>query len=171
MPTPRPASAIIRAFLSAFGYWIGSCIGNVSYWVLIKSTLGRVLSRFSATATRVVAIVVASIGIWLFHFMILRGVQQAAVINTVVTVAKIVPILVFIVILIFSFKLDLFRANFWGGEGMPDKGLFDAGPRDDAGHGVRLPRHRRRQRLFALCEETLGRRRGDDPRLPRRDDA
>ncbi len=27
-------------FLSAFGYWIGSCIGNVSYWVLIKSTLG-----------------------------------------------------------------------------------------------------------------------------------
>ena len=30
-------------FLSAFGYWIGSCIGNVSYWVLIKSTLGRLL--------------------------------------------------------------------------------------------------------------------------------
>src|SRR5882672_11990387 len=27
-------------FLSAFGYWIGSCIGHVSYWVLIKSTLG-----------------------------------------------------------------------------------------------------------------------------------
>ena len=30
-------------FLSAFGYWIGSCIGNVSYWVLIKSTLGALL--------------------------------------------------------------------------------------------------------------------------------
>ena len=27
-------------FLSALGYWIGSCIGNVSYWVLIKATLG-----------------------------------------------------------------------------------------------------------------------------------
>ncbi len=27
-------------FLSAFGYWISTCIGNVSYWVLIKSTLG-----------------------------------------------------------------------------------------------------------------------------------
>lgn len=34
-------------FLSAFGYWIGSCIGNVSYWVLIKSTLG---AFFLATA-------------------------------------------------------------------------------------------------------------------------
>lgn len=111
-------------FLAALGYWIGSCIGNVSYWVLIKSTLGAFFPVFGEGNT-VVAIVVASIGIWLFHFMILRGVKQAAFINTVVTVAKIVPIVIFIVILFFSFKLDLFRANFWGGEGMPDKGLFD----------------------------------------------
>src|SRR5262249_16635772 len=33
-------------FLSAFGYWIGSCIGNVSYWVLIKSTLGAFFPVF-----------------------------------------------------------------------------------------------------------------------------
>ena len=111
-------------FLSALGYWIGSCIGNVSYWVLIKSTLGAFFPVFGDGNT-VVAIVVASIGIWLFHFMILRGVQQAAFINTVVTIAKIVPILVFILILFFLFKFDLFRANFWGGEGMPEKGLFD----------------------------------------------
>jgi len=110
-------------FLSAFGYWIGSCIGNVSYWVLIKSTLGAFFPVFGDGNT-VTAIVVASIGIWLFHFMILRGVQQATAINTVVTVAKIVPILVFIVILIVGFKADMFRANFWGGEGMPDKSLF-----------------------------------------------
>src|SRR5215468_2570320 len=111
-------------FLSAFGYWIGSCIGNVSYWVLIKSTLGAFFPIFGDGNT-VTAIVVASIGIWLFHFMILRGVQQAAAINTVVTIAKIVPILVFIVILLIAFKADLFRANFWGGEGMPDKSLFE----------------------------------------------
>lgn len=111
-------------FLSALGYWIGSCIGNVSYWVLIKSTLGAFFPVFGDGNT-VIAIVVASIGIWLFHFMILRGVQQAAAINTIVTIAKIVPILIFIAILIFAFKADLFRANFWGGEGMPDKGLFE----------------------------------------------
>jgi arginine:ornithine antiporter/lysine permease len=110
-------------FLSAFGYWIGSCIGNVSYWVLIKSTLGAFFPVFGDGNT-VIAIVVASIGIWLFHFMILRGVQQAAAINTIVTIAKIVPILVFIVIPIFALKGDLFRANFWGGEGMT-AGLFD----------------------------------------------
>ena len=100
-------------FLSAFGYWISSCIGNVSYWVLIKSTLGAFFPVFGDGNT-VAAILVASIGIWAFHFMILRGVQQAAFINSIVTVAKIVPIVLFIVILFFAFKLDLFRINFYG---------------------------------------------------------
>ncbi len=76
----------------------------------------QTLERWRSDARcRVVAIVVASIGIWLFHFMILKGVQQAAFINSIVTVAKIIPILVFIVILIFGFRLDLFQANLYGG--------------------------------------------------------
>ncbi|HKD22148.1 MAG TPA: basic amino acid/polyamine antiporter [Rhizomicrobium sp.] len=101
-------------FLSAFGYWIGSCIGNVSYWVLIKSTLGAFFPVFG-TGNTVVAILVASVGIWLFHFMILRGIQQAAVVNTIVTFAKIIPIIVFILVLIAYFRYELFQANFWGG--------------------------------------------------------
>ncbi len=108
--------------LSAFGYWIGSCIGNVSYWVLIKSTLGAFFPIFGDGNT-VVAIGVASIGIWLFHFLILRGVQQAAFINSIVTVAKVIPILVFLVILFVAFKLDLFRFNFYGGD--LTAGLFE----------------------------------------------
>ncbi|MDT1062065.1 basic amino acid/polyamine antiporter [Paracoccus sp. CPCC 101403] len=110
-------------FLSALGYWIGSCIGNVSYWVLIKSTLGAFFPVFGDGNT-VVAILVASVGIWLFHFMILRGIQQAAFINTVVTIAKIVPILVFILIMFIAFRADMFSANFWGGVDMPEASLF-----------------------------------------------
>lgn len=102
-------------FLSAFGYWIGSVIGNVSYWVLIKSTLGAFFPVFGDGNT-VIAIAVASIGIWAFHFMILRGVQQAAFINSIVTVAKVIPILVFLVILFFAFKVDLFHFNLYGGD-------------------------------------------------------
>ncbi|MBN8490529.1 MAG: amino acid permease [Burkholderiales bacterium] len=109
-------------FISAFGYWIGSCIGNVSYWVLIKSTLGAFFPVFGDGNTAV-AIGVASLGIWMFHFLILRGVQQAAAINKIVTIAKVIPILVFIVILIFAFKMDLFRFNFYGGD--LTNGLFE----------------------------------------------
>ena len=111
-------------FLAAFGYWISSCIGNVSYWVLIKSTLGAFFPVFGDGNTPV-AILVASIGIWAFHFIILRGVQQAAFINTVVTIAKVVPIVLFILILSFAFRLDMFTSNFWGGQGMPDTSLLE----------------------------------------------
>ena len=44
-------------FLSAFGYWIGSCIGNVSYWVLIKSTLGAFFPVFGEGNTGVAILV------------------------------------------------------------------------------------------------------------------
>jgi arginine:ornithine antiporter/lysine permease len=111
-------------FLSAFGYWLVGCIADVSYWVLIKATLGAFFPVFGNGNT-IPAVLVSSVALWLFHFMILRGVRQAAAVNTIVTVAKIIPILVFIVILIGAFKADLFGANFWGGAGMPQTGLFE----------------------------------------------
>lgn len=110
-------------FLSAFGYWLGSCLGNVFYWVLIGSTLGRFFPGVFGDGSSATAIVVSLIGIWAFHFMILRGVEQAAFINTVVTIAKIVPILVFILMLIFSFNYGQFAENFFGGADMPEKSL------------------------------------------------
>jgi arginine:ornithine antiporter/lysine permease len=90
--------------------------------VLIKSTLGAFFPIFGDGNTAV-AIAVASIGIWLFHFLILRGVQQAAFINSIVTVAKVIPILLFIILSFVAFKIDLFRYNFFGGD--LTNGLFE----------------------------------------------
>ena len=111
-------------FLSAFGYWLGSCLGNVFYWVLIGSTLGRFFPDIFGDGSSIPAIVVSLIGIWAFHLMILRGVEQATFINTIVTVAKIVPIIVFILVLIFAFNYDQFAENFFGGPDMPAKPLI-----------------------------------------------
>ncbi len=110
-------------FLSAFGYWLGSVLGNVFYWVLIASTLGTFFPAFGGGSTAI-AILVSLIGIWSFHFMILRGVEQAAFINFVVTIAKIVPILLALVLMLFAFNYDQFAENFFGGVGMPEKSLF-----------------------------------------------
>ena len=111
-------------FLSAIGYFFSACLGNTFYWVLIKSTLGAFFPVFGNGDT-LAAVAVSSIGIWAFHFTVLRGVQQAATINKIVTVAKVLPIILFILILAVSFKGHLFAANFWGGEGMPASGIFD----------------------------------------------
>jgi arginine:ornithine antiporter/lysine permease len=110
-------------FLSAFGYWLGSCLGNVFYWVLIGSTLGRFFPDLFGDGSTLVAIAVSLIGVWAFHFMILRGIEQAAFVNTIVTIAKIVPILVAIVGFVFFFNYAQFAENFFGGVGMPDKSL------------------------------------------------
>jgi arginine:ornithine antiporter/lysine permease len=47
--------------------------------------------------------------------MILRGIKEAAFINTIVTIAKIVPIIVFVVFVALAFDSGLFTASFWGG--------------------------------------------------------
>ncbi|ETA71369.1 MULTISPECIES: basic amino acid/polyamine antiporter [Mesorhizobium] len=111
-------------FLSAFGYWLVACIADVSYWVLIKSTLGAFFPVFGNGDT-VPAVVVSSIALWLFHFTILRGIREAAFINTVVTVAKVIPILVFILILAGTSNANIFVTNLWGGELAARSGLFE----------------------------------------------
>jgi arginine:ornithine antiporter/lysine permease len=55
--------------------------------------------------------------------MILRGIEQAAVINTVVTIAKIVPLLAAVVLFLVFFSYGQFAENFFGGTGMPEKTL------------------------------------------------
>ena len=82
-------------FTSAFGYWVSAWIGNVAYLVLLFSTLGYFFPAFEG-GTTVPAIIGASIVLWIVHFLTLRGVQTAAFVNVVVTIAKVVPILIFI---------------------------------------------------------------------------
>lgn len=101
-------------FFAAFGYWASACVGNVTYWVLIKSTLGVAIPAFGEGNT-IIAVLVSSVGLWAFHFLILRGVRQAAGINKVVTIAKIIPLLVFLVVAGFAIKGNIFRENLWGG--------------------------------------------------------
>jgi arginine:ornithine antiporter/lysine permease len=101
-------------FASAFGYWASACVGNVSYWVLIKSTLGSVFPAFGDGNT-IAAVAVSSLGIWAFHFLVLRGTKEAAAINKIVTIAKVIPLLLFLVLVIFAFDSQVFVGNLWGG--------------------------------------------------------
>lgn len=97
-------------FLSAFGYWMAGCFGNVSYWVLIKSTLGAFIPAFGNGNTPI-AIAISSVGIWAFHGMLLRGIQQATLINAILTVVKILPIFAFIAILSVHASAEPFTIN------------------------------------------------------------
>jgi arginine:ornithine antiporter/lysine permease len=102
-------------FASAAGYWIGACLADTACLILIKATLGLFFPVFG-DGTTPFAILSASALLWAVHFLVLRGVKQATTLNTIATVAKIVPIGLFIVVAAAAFKADLFALNFWGGE-------------------------------------------------------
>ena len=107
-------------FSSAWGYWISAWLGNVGYFVLLFSTLGYFFPIFGEGNTPA-AIIGASILLWAVHFLVLRGIKEAAFINLVTTVAKIVPLVLFTLICLFAFKLDVFTADIWG-LGTPELG-------------------------------------------------
>lgn len=97
-------------FNSAIGFWASSVCGNAFYWVFIFATMGHFFGGFGSGDT-VLAVAISSVGVWFFHYLIARGVRDAAIINRIVTVLKILPILVFIVVLFISFDSGVFSQN------------------------------------------------------------
>jgi arginine:ornithine antiporter/lysine permease len=102
-------------FNAALGFWASACVGNTFYWVFIMTTVGRVWPGLGKGDT-LLAVVLSSVGVWTFHYLIARGVKEATTINRIVTVAKVIPILVFILVVALNFSGSHFHENFWGGQ-------------------------------------------------------
>ncbi|WP_053035311.1 arginine-ornithine antiporter [Staphylococcus haemolyticus] len=100
-------------FSSAWGYWFAAFLGNVAYATLLMSAIGNFFPIFKGGNT-LPSIIVASFLLWGVHFLILRGVETAAFINSIVTVAKLIPIFLVIICMIVVFNFDTFKAGFYG---------------------------------------------------------
>lgn len=105
-------------FNSAWGYWLSAMLANVSFATLLFAALGYFFPVFGE-GNNLLSIICASAFIWFTVYLVLRGVSQAATINLIVVIAKILPIMVLILAIIFvrAFKLDVFMSNFWGEPG------------------------------------------------------
>lgn len=102
-------------FNAAWGYWMSVWVGNAGYVVIFFATLGS-FSYFSflGSGTTQTALICEVSVLWMLHFFVSKGVRNAALVNVVITVAKIVPILLFILCLVLAFKVDVFKIDFWG---------------------------------------------------------
>ncbi|MGH1564816.1 basic amino acid/polyamine antiporter [Mumia sp. DW29H23] len=110
-------------FNSAIGFWASAVAGNTFYWVFITATLGAFFEGFGDGDT-VLAVALGTAGVWFFHTLIARGVRDAAIINRIVTVFKILPIVVFIIVLFVNFDAGVFADN-WTAYGYGDLGNLD----------------------------------------------
>lgn len=99
-------------FISGWGYWLSSWLGNVGFAVVLMSALGYFFPALSS-GNSPQAVIVASLISWGIILLVSRGVESAAIVNTIATVAKILPLFVFIGFAIALFQVDLFTASFW----------------------------------------------------------
>jgi len=111
-------------FQSAWGYWVSAWVGNVSYAVAIFGSLAYFFPIFKG-GNNLPSVIGASVALWALHFLVLRGVRQAAFVNMVTTAAKMVPLMAFVLIAIFAFNYDKFQLDFWGAKSAAGGG--DAG--------------------------------------------
>jgi arginine:ornithine antiporter/lysine permease len=109
----RASAGDYVGFNAAWGYWVSAWIGNVGYLVILFGSLGHFFPAFGEGNTPL-AIAAASVLLWLMHFLILRGVHGAALLNAITTVAKVIPLLVFLVFVLLAFQTPVFTADFWG---------------------------------------------------------
>lgn len=107
-------------FNSAWGYWLSALLGNVSYAVMLFGSLGYFFPVFGK-GNNEVSIICASILVWSLQILISRGVKQAAFVNVITTIAKLVPIFLFLIVTIICFKVDIFTLDIWG-QSNPDLG-------------------------------------------------
>lgn len=101
-------------FTIGWSYWLCQICGNVGYAVITMDALNYFFPPYFAGGNNFASILGGSILIWAFNFLVLRGIKQATVINFIGTIAKIVPLILFIIIMAFVFHSDRFSFDFWG---------------------------------------------------------
>lgn len=100
-------------FISGWGYWLSAWLGNVAFATMMMKTLGRFFPVFDE-GNNLVSILLASVVLWGLTYVVNRGVEGAAALNTIITLCKLLPLGLYIVLALLFFDLPTFMENFWG---------------------------------------------------------
>ena len=118
LPMRKEGFGEFIGFCSAWGYWVCAVVANVSYLVIVF----RCCEFFTDSPNNIIfgdgntwqALLGESILLWVVHFLVLRGVQTAASINLMATMAKLIPLGLFIIVALLAFNMDIFTLDFEG---------------------------------------------------------
>lgn len=100
-------------FISGWSYWLSAWLGNIAFCTMLMSALGHFFPLF-AGGQNLPSILVAIAVIWIITALIIRGVEEASFLNMIGTICKIVPLILFVIIVAMSFRADVFSQVFWG---------------------------------------------------------
>lgn len=98
-------------FNSAWGYWSVGWLGNVSYLVLFFKTLNDLLGENALSPLN--CFLIGSAILWFYYAILMSGVREGAILNFIVTIAKLLPIVLIIFLGISIIDRDLFVVPDW----------------------------------------------------------
>jgi arginine:ornithine antiporter/lysine permease len=98
-------------FNSAWGYWSAGWMGNVSCLVLLFKTLNDLLGEHAISP--LAAFLTGSALLWLFFAILMSGIREGAILNFIVTTAKLIPILLIIFLGVSLVRGDLLLVPDW----------------------------------------------------------
>lgn len=104
----------LAAFVVAWGYWLMTIFSNVAFSVMIMDTLNYFLPGHFKGGNNLASIIGASILIWGFHVLVLRGTRLAGRLNVMGTVAKLVPLVVFVATVVYFLNYSILSHDIWG---------------------------------------------------------
>ena len=101
-------------FLMAWGYWICNSFANVGYAVLLMDSLNYFFPPYFKGGNNWLSIACGSLVLWIIFFIVLAGVKQASALNVIGTIGKLLPLAIFLLVLLFSYRFSTFFTDFWG---------------------------------------------------------
>lgn len=106
-------------FAVAWGRWIASMSGNAGYLVMLMAAFGGfTVFNFVGNGENLAGTIGALAALWVTHILCFMGVRTATFVNTIITLAKLLPILFFIAIAVVLFRSEVFQQGFWGPGGL-----------------------------------------------------
>lgn len=99
-------------FSSAWGYWFSAWLTNIGYSIILCSALSLFFPIFG-DGTNLPSLILSSIIMWSITILCIRGIKSATIINTITTIAKIIPVIIFIGIIAVKFNYHTFTADIW----------------------------------------------------------
>lgn len=98
-------------FNSAWGYWSLGWLGNISYMILFFKTLNDILGEKALSP--LTCFIIGSGILWLYFFILLAGVREGAILNFIVTTAKLLPIALVIILGFSVIDNEIFNVPSW----------------------------------------------------------
>lgn len=98
-------------FNISWGYWWAAAMSNLAYAVLLNDSLGYFFPVLLNHGWEM--LLLCSSFIWIMFFIVLMGIREAALLNTVLSIIKFGSLAIIIVVLVIGFSSDIFISDVW----------------------------------------------------------